>query len=76
MRLIDYFDRGAGRYPERACLVDGNLSWSYREIQTLSHRVAGGLLAAGLRDESRVAIARKTRSSLVASTSTRLRLSK
>lgn len=56
MRLIDYFDRGAERFPERACLVDGNQSWTYSEIGGLSQQVALGLLAAGLGDESRVAI--------------------
>jgi len=56
MRLIDYFDRGALRFADRACLVDGNQSWTYSEIAGLSQRVARGLLDAGLGHESRVAI--------------------
>ncbi len=49
MRLIDYFDRGVDRYPERDCLHDGTRGWSYREIAGWTHRIASGLLAAGLK---------------------------
>jgi acyl-CoA synthetase (AMP-forming)/AMP-acid ligase II len=56
VRLIDYFDRGAERYPDRACLVDGNRNWSYAETRELSNRIAAGLLASGLGHESRVAV--------------------
>ncbi|NQV21711.1 MAG: AMP-binding protein, partial [Rhodospirillales bacterium] len=56
MRLIDYFDRGADQYPDRACLVDGNQNWAYAEIRELSNRIAVGLLDTGLGHESRVAV--------------------
>ena len=48
MRLIDYFDRGADLYPDRHCLHDGTQGWTYREVRAQTHRVANGLLAAGL----------------------------
>jgi len=48
MRLIGYFDRGADLYPDRHCLHDGTQGWTYREVRAQTHRVASGLLAAGL----------------------------
>jgi len=48
MRLIDYFDRGADRYPERDCLHDGTRGWIYAEVRDLSHRIATGLIASPL----------------------------
>ena len=48
MRLIDYFDRGVDRFPERDCLHDGSRGWTYREISGWTHRIANGLLALGL----------------------------
>lgn len=56
MRLIDYFDRGAGLYPARDCLVDGERRRSYEEVRIASHRLANGMLAAGLKAGDRVAI--------------------
>lgn len=44
---IDIFDEGAGRYPQRTCLQDGEHSLSYSEVQTLTHRIAAGLEAEG-----------------------------
>ena len=48
MRLIDYFDRGAALFPERHCLHDGTRGWTYAEVRDQTHRVANGLLAAGM----------------------------
>ena len=48
MRLIDYFDRGADLFPDRYCLHDGTKGWTYKEVRGQTHRVANGLLAAGL----------------------------
>lgn len=56
MRLIDYFDRGADRYPERDCLHDGTRGWTYAEVRDLSHRIATGLLAAGLGEGDKAAV--------------------
>lgn len=49
MQLIEIFDRGADRNPDKACFVlpDGSRSWSYREVQDLSHRFAAALLRDG-----------------------------
>jgi acyl-CoA synthetase (AMP-forming)/AMP-acid ligase II len=56
MRLIDYFDRGVRHFPERACLVDGELSKSYREVSAATYRIAGRLLGSGLKPGERVAV--------------------
>ena len=56
MRLIEQFDRGAERFPERACVHDLTRSWSYAEVRELTHRVALGLLAEGLGPDRKVAI--------------------
>ena len=56
MRLIDYFDRGADLYPDRACLHDGTRGWTYRDVRAQTHRVANGLLAAGLTRGAKAAV--------------------
>ncbi len=56
MRLIDYFDRGADLYPERHCLHDGTRGWSYETVRETTHRIANGLLAAGLKPGAKVAV--------------------
>jgi hypothetical protein len=49
MRLIDYFDRGADLFSDRHCLHDGTRGWTCEDVRAQSHRVANGLLAAGLK---------------------------
>jgi acyl-CoA synthetase (AMP-forming)/AMP-acid ligase II len=56
MRLIDYFDRGADLFPDRHCLHDGTRGWTYRDVRAQTHRVANGLLAAGLKRGSKAAV--------------------
>ena len=56
MRLIDYFERGLKYYPERACLIDAEGEYSYREVAMRSHRTANALIAGGLEVEDTVAI--------------------
>ena len=56
MRLIDYFDRGADLFAERDCLHDGTRGWTYRSVRETTHRVANGLLAAGLGHGGKVAV--------------------
>jgi acyl-CoA synthetase (AMP-forming)/AMP-acid ligase II len=56
MRLIDYFDRGADLFPQRDCLHDGTRGWTYADVRGTTHRVANGLLAAGLRRGDKVAV--------------------
>ncbi|MCX7363638.1 MAG: AMP-binding protein [Alphaproteobacteria bacterium] len=56
MRLIDYFDRGADLFAERDCLHDGTRGWTYRSVRETTHRVANGLLAAGLGHGDKVAV--------------------
>ncbi len=56
MRLIDFFDRGALHDPERACFIDDAGERSYRQVQESSHRIAAGLVAAGVEPEAKVAV--------------------
>jgi acyl-CoA synthetase (AMP-forming)/AMP-acid ligase II len=56
MRLIDYFDRGADLFPGRDCLHDGTRGWTYASVRDTTHRVANGLLAAGLKTGGKVAV--------------------
>ncbi len=58
MRPIDYFDRVADIHPDRPALIDHReqRSWSYRDLRSLSARVAAGLWARGLRGEFRAAL--------------------
>ena len=48
MRLIDYFDRGAGLHPDRHCRHDGTQGWTSAEVHARTYRVANGVLAVGL----------------------------
>jgi acyl-CoA synthetase (AMP-forming)/AMP-acid ligase II len=56
MRLIEHFDRGAERFPDRVCVHDLSRGWTYAEVRELTHRVALGLLAEGLGPDRKVAI--------------------
>lgn len=56
MRLIDFFDRGASLDPGRACFIDDTGERSFRQVQESSHRIAAGLVAAGVEPEAKVAV--------------------
>src|SRR5690606_35245561 len=49
VRLIDFFDRGVALAPDGPCFSDLQRSRTYREVQAVSHRIAHGLRAAGVR---------------------------
>ncbi len=53
MRAIDYFDKGAEANLDRTAViaVDGETSWSYREMRTATENIARALCASGLRDQ-------------------------
>jgi acyl-CoA synthetase (AMP-forming)/AMP-acid ligase II len=40
VRPIDVLDAAAAAHPERDCLIFGEQRWSYRDVQTLSRRIA------------------------------------
>jgi fatty-acyl-CoA synthase len=56
MRAIDYFDKAADAYPDRAAIIDGNSRTSYAHTRVLSERIARAMWAAGLYPEERAAI--------------------
>ena len=56
MRNIDYFDKQATLHPDRDVLVTPDGSFTYAEMQGLSHRIAGAMLDAGLARQDGVAI--------------------
>jgi acyl-CoA synthetase (AMP-forming)/AMP-acid ligase II len=56
MRLIDFFDRGAAMYPERACMTDERRTLSFREVGALTHRIGSGLIANGIAPQAVAAV--------------------
>ncbi|MGA8489236.1 MAG: AMP-binding protein [Terriglobales bacterium] len=56
MRAIDYFDKGAEAHLDRTAVIDGSARYSYRETQSITHRIARAMWAAGLRGEECAAI--------------------
>ncbi len=56
MRAIDLFDHGCRISSNGVCFRDGDSAYSFQEVADLTHRVANGLHAAGLRRGARVAI--------------------
>jgi fatty-acyl-CoA synthase len=56
VRSIDYFDKAAEAFSDRIALIDGDTRLTYRELRVASERLARAMIAAGLRDEERVAI--------------------
>ena len=56
-RTLDQaLDAVAAEFPDRPYVVTDNRSWSYREIQAWSERIAAGLVAAGVRPGEHVAL--------------------
>jgi fatty-acyl-CoA synthase len=56
MRTIDYFDKMAKLYPDRDILIAGKTRYSYREMEGLTHKVAGALRAIGMKNQEPIAI--------------------
>ncbi len=56
MRCIDYFDKGAEIEPERAAIVQGDLSYTFAEVQALTFKIASAMKANGLKHQDHVAI--------------------
>jgi acyl-CoA synthetase (AMP-forming)/AMP-acid ligase II len=56
MRLIEHFDRGAERFPERAFLVDEHGALSYAAARGSSHRIANALARAGFAPGTKAAV--------------------
>lgn len=55
MRVIDIFDVGVRRHPDRPAFVDGDRSLSYAEAQAASGRIANLLRELGIGEQERVA---------------------
>lgn len=47
MDVIAGFEQGLAAFPDRACFVAGEQSWSYREIDLLTNRIANKLITSG-----------------------------
>jgi fatty-acyl-CoA synthase len=56
MRLVDYLDKSASLGPDRPCLVAGDRTLTYRDVQDLSVRVGAALRRSGVRAGDKVAI--------------------
>ena len=56
MRNIDYFDKKARLHPDRTLLIADDVRLSYRDVEALSHRIAGAMLGRGLQPQEPVAV--------------------
>jgi acyl-CoA synthetase (AMP-forming)/AMP-acid ligase II len=56
MLAIEFFERGARRFPDRVVVADDTMSVTYGEMLSLAHRTARALMAAGVRPDDPVAI--------------------
>lgn len=56
MLAIEFFERGAQRFPDRAIVEDSGTKVTYREMLALAHRTARALMAAGVQPDDPVAI--------------------
>ena len=54
--LTDYLDKGASLGRDAPCLVEGDRTLSYGDVQDLSHRVAGALARDGIEPGAKVGI--------------------
>jgi fatty-acyl-CoA synthase len=54
--LTDYLDKGASLGRDAPCLVEGDRTLSYGDVQDLSHRVAGALAREGIAPGAKVGI--------------------
>lgn len=48
MKLIEHFDRGVALGRDRPCLIDDRGTRSFGEVEVMSHRIGGALVALGL----------------------------
>lgn len=56
MRPLDFLDLAADTYADRIALVIGDTPYTYAQVNALSHSLARGLQAHGLRAQDRIAI--------------------
>ena len=56
MRIVDFFDAATERFRDQRCLVHGDESWTYREVQSLSRRAAKGWQSLGVGPGDRVIV--------------------
>lgn len=56
MRIIDFFDKAADAHPERTAFISALGSYTYREMQTLSHLIGAAIDRRGLSEAGRVAV--------------------
>lgn len=56
MRVIDYFDKAVLQTPDRVAVVGGERSYTYRELQAYSLRIACGMEQRGVCAMARIAV--------------------
>lgn len=56
MRVIDFFDKAVQTQPDRSAFVSRTRSYTYREIDALSRRIAQAIVATGLSEAGRAAV--------------------
>ncbi|MGE3775326.1 MAG: AMP-binding protein [Gammaproteobacteria bacterium] len=56
MRVIDFFDKAVLAQPARVAFVSKTRTYTYREMEALSRRVAQAIVATGLSEAGRIAV--------------------
>ncbi|MDP3138041.1 MAG: class I adenylate-forming enzyme family protein, partial [Burkholderiaceae bacterium] len=56
MRLIDYFNKGLERDPERIAFIDPDVTLRYKDVDQLSRQLASGIHALGVAQGASVAV--------------------
>ncbi|HKJ72494.1 MAG TPA: class I adenylate-forming enzyme family protein, partial [Alphaproteobacteria bacterium] len=56
MLMIDFFDRGANRFPGRACLIDDHGTRTYAQVQARSHQIANAFKRDGIPPGTKAAV--------------------
>ena len=56
MRAIDYFDRGLRLNPDKAAIIDGDVSMTFEEVAALTRRIAKAMFANGMKRQEPVAL--------------------
>lgn len=54
--IADFLRQSAGRHPESACIIDGDRTFTWREVDDAASAVAAGLVARGLHPGDRMGL--------------------
>ena len=56
MNFIDFFEKSARLYPSRDCIIFGQRTWNYAQVDELANRIANGLRSIGAGPDVKCAV--------------------